>query len=107
FRGQHVVAVKETGATLSPATASCLASGNGAPIALSMFRADVLRYLPLQRDASGNPTGKRLVNDADLQAAGFPLHTVKLPDSGTGNGSPTSAGATLLVVYRDPAQPLT
>jgi hypothetical protein len=71
-----------------------------------MFRADVLRLLPLQKDTNGNLTGKRLVNDIDLFANHLPLHTVTLPEGGIGNRVPQSAGATLFVVYRDPAQPL-
>jgi len=40
-----------------------------------LFRADVLRLLPPQLDANSTPTGKRLVNDADLSANGFgPAH---------------------------------
>src|SRR5207249_1217180 len=31
---------------------------------------------------------------------------IKLPDAGTGNSVPSTAGATLVVVYRDPTQPL-
>ena len=72
-----------------------------------MFRADVLRLLPLQKDVNGNLTGKRLVNDRDLFANHLPLHTVTLPEAGIGNRVPQSAGATLFVVYRDPTEPLT
>ena len=71
-----------------------------------MTRADVLMFFPPQRDANGNPTGRRLVNDMDLLAAGEPLTTVRLPERGTGNQTPQSAGATILMVYRDPAEPL-
>jgi len=46
------------------------------------------------------------INDADLQAGNFPLNTVTLPESGFGNDPPQSAGATLVVVYRDPSEPL-
>ena len=73
---------------------------------MTMFRADVLRLLPLQLGADGQPNGRRLVNDADLLANGFALNTVTLPE-GSGNQVPSSAGATLLVVYRDATQPLT
>ena len=78
---------------------------------MHMMRADVRRLLPRQFDANGNPTGRRLVNDTDLlnnrnlQNNPYPLHTVTLPESGTGNRS-QSAGASLVVVYRDPAEPL-
>ena len=77
----------------------------GSNLQMAMFRADVLPFLPVQKDAAGNKTGKRLVNDADLQANNFPLHTVRLPQ-GNGNLAPESAGASLVVVYRDPTQPL-
>ena len=36
----------------------------------------------------------------------FALHTVTLPDAGNGNNAPVSAGASLVVVYRDPSKPL-
>lgn len=90
-------------------TAACWASGGGknAQYTASMFRADVLHLLPPQRDANGTPTGKRLVNDDDLLEQGLALNTVTLPETGTGNGVPQSAGATLFVVYRDPTEPLT
>ena len=72
---------------------------------MTAFRADVLRFLPILLDKNDKPTGKRLVNDSDLTANGFPLHTVGLPLT-NGNNIPESAGATLWVVYRDLAQPL-
>ena len=65
------------------------------------FRANALPLLPLRVDKNGEATGKRIVNNADLVANGFPLHTVKLPVR-SGNNLPESAGATLVVVYRDP-----
>ena len=84
-----------------------------------MMRADVRRLLPPQLDANGKPTGKRVVNHADLQQyqQQFPddnwLLTVTLPEAGTGNQLPQSAGASLVIVYRNPdpqpnapAQPL-
>ena len=52
-----------------------------------MFRADVLRLLPVQMDANGKPTGKRLVNDADLLSNWLPPHTVTLPDGDRESGS--------------------
>ena len=65
------------------------------------MRADVLSLLPAQMDENGQPTGRRIVNDVDLVAAGLPLHSVTLPERGVGNQSPQSAGASLFVVYRD------
>ena len=73
---------------------------------LYAMRADVLSLLPPQLDESGNPTGRRLVNDVDLLAATYlpenaRLHTVTLPERGVGNQTPQSAGASLFVVFRD------
>src|SRR5687767_3669210 len=109
FRGSAVNAVAASSHQLTGATAPCLSSGGGAggTYTMTMYRADVLRLLPLQLDEQGNPTGKRLVNNTDLQANQLPLHTVRLPEAGTGNQVPQSAGASLLIVYRDAAQPLT
>ena len=61
-----------------------------------MTRADVLMFFPPQRDKNGNPTGRRLVNDMDSIAAGEPLTTVRLPERGTGNQTPQTAGATIM-----------
>jgi hypothetical protein len=104
FRGEtlrlnDVAAVKKSSQALSGSTASCWSSG--VPLTMTMFRADVLRWLPIRPDKDNKPTGKRLVNDADLIAHGLPLHQVKLPIR-TGNQVPESAGASLVVVYRDP-----
>ena len=52
------------------------------------YRADVLPFLPLQG-------GKRTA---------IGTHTVILPDSGSGNQVPVTAGASLLVIYRDASQ---
>jgi VCBS repeat-containing protein len=95
--------VKKSSQPLTGSAASCWSSG--VPLTLTMFRADVLRWLPIRLDKDNKPTGKRLVNDADLLAHGLPLHQVKLPVR-NGNQVPESAGASLVVVYRDPSQPL-
>src|SRR5688572_257230 len=108
FRGIPVNVVKGSSVTLNRPTAPCWSgAGSNATFTMSMYRADVLRYLPPQLDADGLPTGKRLVNDADLKNANLPLHTVTLPEAGTGNRVPQSAGASLFVIYRDPTAPLT
>ena len=104
FRGVDVdiddpLVVKRTSQDLTGSTASCWSSGT--PLAMHEFRANVLPLLPLRVDKNGEATGKRIVNNADLVANGFPLHTVKLPVR-SGNNLPESAGATLVVVYRDP-----
>jgi hypothetical protein len=104
FRGQRVTAIKTTTALATP---GCRAIGNAEW--MSIMRADVLRLLPLQLDENGQPTGRRLVNDADLTANKLSPHSVTLPDSGIFNFVPQSAGASLLVIYQDPslATPLT
>lgn len=105
FRGQPMTVVKATRVRATPATAACFPSSSAT---LTMYRADVLRLLPLQLDTNGRPTGKRLVNDADLVKSGFAAHAVTLPDAGQAiNHAPVSAGASLIVIYRDPSQPLT
>ena len=73
--------------------ASCWGSANGSGASLTMFRADVVRFLPKQLDKNDEWTGKRLANGT---------HTITLPQVGTGNVLTQSAGATLFVVYRDP-----
>jgi hypothetical protein len=87
---------------ISSAFAPCWTSG-GSNYTLAMHRADVLQFLPPQPDTNGGATGKRLVNTADLDKYGLPHHVAKLPDSGTGNLAPQSAGASLFIVYRDPS----
>jgi hypothetical protein len=104
FRGEPVSAIKTTSVPLTGPYATCYASGGNT---LSLMRADVRRLLPPQLDANGTPTGKRVVNHTDLQKyqQQFPddkwLLTVSLPDGGPGQ-LPTSAGASLLIVYRNP-----
>ncbi|MBZ5643476.1 MAG: hypothetical protein LAO19_12000 [Acidobacteriia bacterium] len=116
FRGLKIV-----GTQIAPSAAqACWSSGGGngnqsGAQRLLVYRADVLRYLPYAHDATtGGPVGQRLVNDADLTANGFALHTVSLPDSGSGGTqSPSSGnqaflteGASLVVVYRIAGAPL-
>ncbi len=50
------------------------------------YRADVLRYLKIGAD------GRYIVTDL----------TIKLPDSGNGNGVPSALGASVVLVYRSP-----
>jgi len=101
FRGfdldvTNVLSVKRT--AQPSAGAACYGSGS---LTMNMFQGDVLRFLPVKVDSAGKPTGKRIVNDADLVAQGLDSHTVTLPVR-DGNGVPESAGASLVVVYRDP-----
>ena len=104
FRGFPVSGIKSSTQRLTP---GCRGIGDGERI--SIMRADVLHLLPLQLDENKNPTGRRLVNDADLAANRLAPHTVTLPDSGIFNFVPQTAGASLLVIYQDPdlAAPLT
>jgi hypothetical protein len=79
---------------------------------VKVYRADVLRFLPTGQDPGKPNYGKLLVNDADLINHGLPLHSVTLPDGDGhwdrhGKGPTLStAGASLIVVYRAPAKPL-
>lgn len=68
-------------------TASCWGSGD----ATHAFRADVLRFLPID-----DATGKQRVNGS---------HVVQIADAGAGSG-PRALGASLIVIYRDPSKPL-
>jgi hypothetical protein len=92
-------------------TSPCWSSGGGTGGAQGahktrVYRADVLRFLPVPTQ-DGAPVGKRLVNDSDLQTYGLPLNEVTLPDAGSGNKVPSTAGVSLVVIYRDPSKPLT
>ena len=102
FRGSPVTVVKASSMPLKPSTAACWSSGGGggASYTMTMYRADVLRLLPVQVGADGQPNGRRLVNDADLLSNGFPLSTVTLPEGPEIRCRP-GAGAKLFVVYRD------
>jgi len=94
FRGLKIVGTQIAAA----GTLACSGSGGGngnqtGAQTLFVYRADVLRYLPYKHDqATGQPLGQRLVNDADLIANGFPLHTVSLPDTGAGGTTSPSTG---------------
>jgi hypothetical protein len=115
FRGETVTPLRIASQTLAGATASCYSSGGGSGATYTMYQmvADVRRLLPLMFDANGKSTGRRLVNDADVTSnidpetgLAYTQHTVTLPEAGTGNQVPQSAGASLVVVYRDPREPL-
>jgi hypothetical protein len=87
-------------------TSNCWGAANGAGSQLTMFRADVLHLMPKVFDARGNWTGQYLVNDTDLannvdlDGHVYAPHTVTLPES-NGNHAVQSAGATLVVIYRN------
>ena len=110
FRGEDILlndlaGVKASSVDLTGSTSSCWSSG--APLKMVHFRADVLRFLPIRLDKDNKPTGKRLVTDQDLSDNGFVVagHSVRLPMR-NGNQIPESAGASLVLVYRDPNEPL-
>ena len=126
FRGQpialnNVEVVKGGAQTLAGNTAACFSSGGGQGATYTMYsmRADVRRLLPRQFDANGKPTGKRLVSKSDLAnnkeidpvtgqltSKSWDPHRVMLPEHLSGNIVPQSAGASLVVIVRDPAEPL-
>jgi hypothetical protein len=109
FRGQDITSIAKevTSAALDPNFSPCWSGGGQGTYSMKTFRADVRRFLPVKTNQNGVPLGKTLVNDADLLANGFPLHEVRLPDNGTGNQTPQTAGASLIVIYRLPTEPLT
>src|SRR6516165_3727319 len=101
FRGAAIV-----GTQVAPAGVSSCA-GPSAPN-LRVYRADVLRFLPVPTDPTGKPIHQRLVNDADLTSGNFGLTTVSLPDTGSSSGDAKILleGVSLVVVYRYPGAPL-
>jgi len=108
FRGEPIllndlVGVKASTLDLTGTTSSCWSSGS--PLTMVQFRADVLRFLPIRLDRDNKPTGKRMVTDDDLGDHNLPLHSVTLPTR-NGNQIPESAGASLVLVYRDLSEPL-
>ncbi len=76
--------------------ATCWGAAGSSTATLTMYRADVLPLLPKRLDANNEWTGKYYANQS---------HTVSLPET-HGNRAIQSAGATLVIVYRDPTQPL-
>lgn len=115
FRDQDISTIaKQLGPArrLTKETSPCWTGGAGEVFEMRTYRADVLRFLHVPADSGGNAAGKRLVNDLDYAAAAaidssiVPLR-VRLPEA-SGNHAPSSAGASLVVVYKDsnPARPL-
>ncbi len=102
FRGLGVDVVNIASSSLTGGTANCWSSGGGqgAQYTMNQMRADVKRLLPV------DATGRVIVTDQELTANGYPLHTVTLPEAGSGNQVAQSAGATLVVVWWDESQPL-
>jgi hypothetical protein len=111
FHGFDISTVtKQIGSqTLSANYAACWSSGggSGATYTMATYRTDVLRFLPIGDDPTKPGYGKRLANSADL-ATQFPnatdprnAHTVVLPEAGTGNQVPQTAGASLVIIFRD------
>ena len=114
FRGEDIseIAKQVASAPVDPGFSPCWSGGGQGTYVMKTFRADVLRFLPVPTDENGAPIGKRLVNLDDLDdeypnaPEGFGPHTVRLPDNGTGNQTPQTAGASLLIIYRLPTDPL-
>jgi hypothetical protein len=107
FRGRPIDVAKASRLTSLPGTgASCWGSSGSATALLTVYRADVLHMLPKHYDAADKWTGRYLVNDADLLSHNLPHHSISLPQQGTGNRTTTSAGASLVVIYRHPEEPL-
>lgn len=73
------------GTALGTASSPCWNEAN-----ITVYRTDVLQYFP--RDVNG----RQLVNGS---------HTVTLPDSGDPNTSPSSEGASLVIIWRLPGMP--
>jgi len=98
FRGSPIsqTAIKVSAFQLSSNPATCWGAAGSTGAFVADYRADVLYLLPKRFDADNKWTGKYLVNGT---------HTVTLPEL-TGNKAVQSAGATLVIVYRDPTQPL-
>src|SRR5215204_3439597 len=108
YRGAPITGAKASTIQSLPGlpAASCWGAAGSGESSLTIFRADVLALLEKRLDFNGKWTGKYLVNDSDLVSVNKPLHTVTLPQQGTGNVLTQSAGATLLLVFRDLTQPL-
>ena len=83
---------------LASAFSPCWSGGGGTANRMRTYRADVRRLLPYVTDSNGLPVGKAIVNNQSFQ--------VSLPDNGTGNQTPQTAGATLVIVYRLPTETL-
>jgi hypothetical protein len=90
--------LKAVSASLLGNTATCWGAANQLQDPeLTMFQADVLSLLPKRLDLQDRWTGKYVINGS---------HAVTLPDGGSGNLAVQSGGATLVAIYRDPAEPL-
>ncbi len=99
FAGQPIQTAKVSTLTSLPGPgASCWGAAGGSSSTLAMARADVLPLLPKRYDSNNQWTGKYLVNGQNF--------VVTLPQQGTGNVLTQSAGATLLLVFRDQSRPL-
>lgn len=98
FRGTPIspTSIKASSFPLVGNPATCWGAAGSTGAVVAEFRADVLYLLPKQFDVNNTWTGKYLVNGS---------HTVTLPEL-SGNHAVQSAGATLVIVYRDPSQPL-
>ena len=98
FRGSLIspTTIKVSSFQLSSNPATCWGAAGSPGAYVAEYRSDVLYLLPKRFDANNLWTGKYLVNGQ---------HTVTLPEK-AGNNATQSAGATLVIVYRDPSLPL-
>jgi hypothetical protein len=98
FRGAPIsqTALKVSSFQLSSNPATCWGAAGTSGAFVAEYRADVLYLLPKRFDSDNKWTGKYLVNGQ---------HTVSLPEQ-SGNKAVASAGATLVIVFRDLSQPL-
>jgi hypothetical protein len=117
FRGEPITAgspALTTAELLNPqGTTPCWSNGGAAGPAdgtknLQSYRTDVLGLLPralIDHDEDPNtpslPIGERVVDDDALLANGYPLTTVTMPSSSSGNQVPLTNGVSLVVIYRD------
>jgi hypothetical protein len=100
FRGADIATAKASRLTELPPSgqSNCWGAAANQPRVLTMFRADVLSMLPKQYDANDKWTGRYVINNVQ--------HAIELGTKGAGNNLMTVAGATLLLVYRHPSEPL-
>ena len=98
FQGTPIspTAIKASSFPVGDNPATCWGAAGSRTAVVGEFRADVLYLLTKRFDANHTWTGKYVANGN---------YTVTLPEL-SGTHAIQSAGATLVIVYRDPSQPL-
>jgi hypothetical protein len=98
FRGLPltIASLRASTRPLAGNSSTCWGAAGQGNFGVTMLRADVLPLMPKQLDADGQWTGKYRPNGD---------HTVTLRET-SGAHAVQSAGASLLLVYRDPNEPL-